>query len=243
MHLTRSLGQEGTLSVFHPPSLVGSVEQFSCPSTRSAPSLIGGVVKKSRSEGQPFFTRRCFHPEVHLGGPVCATSQPCSSYVCIQSHTPLILTHSFDLPAMTSDVARCNGHAGQSLDGVWCWLLSLDLILTLPCWPDFPAWPHCYRIVWWSGLPAEPHCLQQHFSAHSHTEGCGHCLVTLLCFCLPPSESSLHLLLPNKYTCSFVLLFFWKIITCLMEHWELFLWVGSFLPLLQRWHLVPSSEE
>lgn len=71
MYLTQSLGQEGTvraLSVSHPPrSLVGLVEEFSWLSTRSAPLLIGGIVKKARSEGQPFltlgdaFTLRFFH--------------------------------------------------------------------------------------------------------------------------------------------------------------------------------------
>lgn len=64
MYLTQSLGQEGTvraLSVFHPPrSLAGSVEEFSWLSTRSAPLLIG-IVKKARSEGQPFL-RRGFNP-------------------------------------------------------------------------------------------------------------------------------------------------------------------------------------
>lgn len=67
----KPLGQEGTaraLSVFHPPrSLAGSVEEFSWLSIRSAPLLIGGTVKKARSKGQPFltlgadFTLRFFH--------------------------------------------------------------------------------------------------------------------------------------------------------------------------------------
>lgn len=68
MYLTQSLEQEGTvraLNAFDPPrSLAGSVEEFSWPSTRSVPLLIG-IVKKARNEGQPFlrrgFTLRFFH--------------------------------------------------------------------------------------------------------------------------------------------------------------------------------------
>jgi len=69
-YLTQSLGQEGTVRafcVFPPGSLVSSVEEFNSPSTRSAPLLIPGIVKKARHQGQPCLslgdasTPRFFH--------------------------------------------------------------------------------------------------------------------------------------------------------------------------------------